>query len=251
MEKQIVGHVFLAKLGKKRLRPGGKDATNFLLSYVNFENKNVLDVACNMATTSIEIAKKYKCHIEAIDLDEKALVKAKASAEKNNVQNQITFKVANAAELPYANDTFDIVINEAMLTMQHSLIKQKCLKEYFRVLKPGGILLTQDISLVGNNPNIKEQLSKAINIKVEPLKTNEWLDFFKQSGFNILDSLQGKMSLLNPIGLIKDEGLVNTIKIIKNAIKKVNRPMFKNLYTFFRKNHHDLNYIAIVSQKPY
>ncbi|STV74348.1 SAM-dependent methyltransferase [Klebsiella michiganensis] len=47
--------------------------------------------------------------------------------------------------LPFADATFDMVINEAMLTMYADKAKEKLVAEYFRFLKPGGRLLTHDI----------------------------------------------------------------------------------------------------------
>lgn len=34
MENKMLGHEFLASLGKKRLRPGGLKGTNFLIDYI-------------------------------------------------------------------------------------------------------------------------------------------------------------------------------------------------------------------------
>lgn len=34
MQNKMMGHEFLAKLGKKRLRPGGVKATNYLINYI-------------------------------------------------------------------------------------------------------------------------------------------------------------------------------------------------------------------------
>ncbi|MGT2610493.1 SAM-dependent methyltransferase, partial [Staphylococcus aureus] len=43
------GHTFLAKLGKTRLHPGGKEATDWLIQQGAFsQDKQVLEVACNM-----------------------------------------------------------------------------------------------------------------------------------------------------------------------------------------------------------
>ena len=68
------GHEFLARIGKTRLRPGGIEATNWLLEKANIKNDSkVLEVACNMGTNLVHIANKYGCDIVGVDLDERAM----------------------------------------------------------------------------------------------------------------------------------------------------------------------------------
>ena len=71
--------------------------------------------------------------------------------------------------MKFPDNTFDYIINEAMLTMFSNKSKERALKEYLRVLKPGGLLLTHDIALVNNYEETRKQLSEAINISVFPL----------------------------------------------------------------------------------
>ncbi len=59
----------------------------------------------------------------------------------------------------------------------------------------------------------------------------------------------GPMSLMTPKGLIYDEGIVGTIKIIKNALKKENRPMFCKMFKTMTKLRKDMNYITFVAKK--
>ena len=155
------GHKFLAKLGKKRLRPGGKRATDWLIEKVAFTlETKVLEVACNRGTTAIELAKKFGCQITAVDMDQQALEIAKQSAIKANVGHLIHFERANAMKLPYHSETFDVVINEAMLTMQSDQAKRKCVTEYLRVLKPNGVLLTHDVLLKESKESVRQELSQ-------------------------------------------------------------------------------------------
>ena len=75
------GHKFLAKLGKKRLRPGGKRATDWLIAEGEFsKEKRILEVACNRGTTAIELAQRFGCKITAVDMDAQALEVAKKFA---------------------------------------------------------------------------------------------------------------------------------------------------------------------------
>ena len=235
MAKEEVGHNFLARLGKTRLRPGGRKATEWLIASGDFnKEKKVLEVACNMCTTAIGLAKQYGCQIEGVDLDENALEKARANIAANNLQDKIHVQRANAMKLPFEDNTFDIVINEAMLTMLPVEAKMKAVAEYFRVLKPGGFLLTHDVMLVGeDHKTILENMRNAINVTVTPLTKDGW----KQ------------VTLLSPKGMIYDEGVLGTLKIIKNAMKAENREQFKRMFSTFNDPERKLHFIAVCSQK--
>lgn len=80
-------------------------------------------------------------------------------------------------------------------------MKEKVLQEYYRVLKPNGILLTHDIAIV-NRP-LKEQviteLSDAINVKVTPLTTEHWYQLYQSAGFSTIESHTGPLSLMSPL----------------------------------------------------
>ena len=251
MAKDEVGHNFLARLGKTRLRPGGKKATDRLIANGDFsQDKKVLEVACNMGTTAIGLAKQFGCYIEGVDLDEHALEKAQANIEANGFQDKINVQRANAMKLPFADESFDIVINEAMLTMLPVEAKKKAIAEYFRVLKPNGLLLTHDVMLVGNDhQTILENMRKAINVTVTPLTKDGWKGIFQESGFRNVDTFSGEMTLLSPKGMIYDEGILGTLKIIRNAMKAENREQFKRMFKTPNDPEHKLHFIAVCSQK--
>lgn len=249
--KKEVGHSFLAKLGKTRLRPGGKKATDWLIAQGDFnKDKKVLEVACNMGTTAIGIAQQFGCHIEGVDLDENALQKAEKNIADAGLQDKIHVQRANAMKLPFEDETFDIIINEAMLTMLPVEAKRKAITEYFRVLKPNGLLLTHDVMLTSDNhPEVIEELRSAINITVTPLTQTNWQKLFHEVGFRHTDCLTGKMTLLSPKGLVYDEGISGALRIIKNALKPSNKEQFKKMFKIFNSPDNKLNFIAVCSQK--
>lgn len=251
--KKEAGHKFLARLGKTRLRPGGKKATEWLFKQAEFTPQSrVLEIACNMATTSIDIAKRFNCHIIGIDMDKSALAKAKQNIIKNNVSQLVDIQQADASKLPFADNSFDVVINEAMLTMYADKTKARLLNEYFRVLKPGGRLLTHDIMLVDpeNSQNVMAQIHNAINVNAQPMSHDDWINLFSTIGFINIKSENAAMTLMSPRGMITDEGFFGAIKIVGNALHKQNRPQFIQMFKTFRKNKKSLNYIAICSVKP-
>lgn len=252
MEKREVGHVFLARLGKKRLRPGGIEATGWLIQQAGLSaSSKVLEVACNRCTTSVELAQQFQCSITAVDMDSKVLEKARENVKAHGLEDRIAIIQANAMKLPFEDGVFDVVFNEAMLTMLNGAAKSKAIAEYYRVLKPGGILLTHDVMIVKEeNVNVIEQLRKTIHVQVSPLSLSGWKTAFSEQGFDDVRATHGKMTLMSPRGMIRDEGFIGTLNILRNGLKKENRKMFKKMFSFF--NHPDvkLDYIAVCSKKP-
>ena len=251
MKKEEIGHHFLARLGKTRLRPGGKVATDWLIANGDFrKDKKVLEVACNMGTTAIEIAKQFGCEVIGVDLDEEVLEKARHNVAENDVAELVKVQRANATRLPFDDNSFDIVINEAMLTMLPNEAKKKAISEYLRVLKPNGLLLTHDVLLnTEDTEQLLDQLRDAINISVTPLTKDAWKETFLSCGFRNVETFTGEMSLLSPKGLIYDEGVIGAMKIIGNALKAENRETFKKMFKTFNDPEHKLGFIAICSQK--
>lgn len=251
--KKEAGHTFLARLGKTRLRPGGKKATEWLFKQANFTpSSQVLEIACNMGTTSMEIAKRFNCHIIGIDMDKNALKNAKQNVIKNNLSQLIEIKQSDASKLPFDDNSFDILINEAMLTMYANKAKAHLLKEYLRVLKPGGKLLTHDIMLLNpeHSQDVVAQIHHAINVNAQPMSYDGWINLFSDIGFIDLKSTHAPMTLMSPRGMIADEGVFGALKIAFNALHKQNRPQFFKMFKTFRRNKNNLNYIAVCSSKP-
>lgn len=247
------GHTFLASLGKTRLRPGGVDATEWLFSQSTLTPDSiVLEVACNMGTTAIELVQRFGCTIYAIDMDKNALAKARQNVAAAGLQDKIQVLEANATKLPFADDAFDVVINEAMLTMYVDKAKTRLIDEYFRVLKPGGRLLTHDIMFTSDRLEAgrQTQLEEIVKSNVSPMTRSSWKALFLASGFQSVDTHYGAMSLMSPAGLIRDEGLARAAKILFNGLRtRENRTRFLGMFRFFRRNRHQLNYITCCSRK--
>ena len=130
----------------------------------------------------IQLAQRFGCAVTGVDLDENALQNAKANIEKNNLQEKLTLIHGDATALPFEDNSFDVIINEAMLTMLVGDRKDKALKEYFRVLKPGGRVVTQDVFFTVEDAALQKELrmglSKTINVNVEPLDAEGWKSLF-------------------------------------------------------------------------
>jgi cyclopropane fatty-acyl-phospholipid synthase-like methyltransferase len=247
------GHTFLASLGKTRLRPGGTEATEWLFAQAGLNKQSqVLEIACNMGTTAIEMVSRFGCRVHAVDMDKQALSKARENVAAAGLSDRIQLSEANANHLPFPDNSFDVVINEAMLTMYADKAKQRLAREYYRVLKPGGCLLTHDIMLTRGElaASADSQLQQVVKSNVSPMSKEKWQAMFYEVGFSQVQTHNGDMSLMSPRGMIKDEGLLRTLKIAFNGLKnRENRQRFLGMFRYFRTQRHNMNYIACCSRK--
>lgn len=248
--KREPGHMLLKRLGKTKLRPGGVRVTDWLIDKIDFsKSPRILEVACNEAENIMNFAKKYHNKNVGIDLNEQAIASAKQSIDDRNLSEYVDVMVADATNLPFEDESFDVVINEAMLTMLSETQKQKAIKEYYRVLKKGGILLTHDVMLVQYDKELVSELQYVIHNPAVPHIESDWIKMFKNAGFTDVKNITGKMTLLSSSGMMIDEGLVRMIKIILNGITDKNRGQFLEMMKFFRHNKAKFGFIGAVSVK--
>ncbi len=112
-------------------------------------NPQILDVGCGTGRTAIKIAKALKNggHLFGIDIYSKMAISGNSlDTVQNNaivekVEERTTFKNGSAIDIPFENNSFDIVIVSSVLHEVHDQNGQdKAMKELYRVLKPGGYL---------------------------------------------------------------------------------------------------------------
>lgn len=63
-----------------------------------------------MCTKAMQIAKTYGCRIEGVDLNAKALEKGIKNVSSANLSHLINVQKANAMNLPFEDEQFDIVL---------------------------------------------------------------------------------------------------------------------------------------------
>ncbi|MEI8202312.1 MAG: bifunctional demethylmenaquinone methyltransferase/2-methoxy-6-polyprenyl-1,4-benzoquinol methylase UbiE [Bacteroidota bacterium] len=106
--------------------------------------KRVLDVATGTGDVAFKILKEHTCHISAIDISAKMLEVAVQKAADYGVAENIDFVEAEAAKLPFDDDSFDCITVAFGIRNFENL--EKGLTEMQRVLKPGGKLLILEFS---------------------------------------------------------------------------------------------------------
>jgi len=97
----------------------------------------ILDVGTGPGYLPVEIAKRApNLELVGIDLSPAMVAIATKNAEKREVSDRVRVQRANAADLPFEDGYFDLVVST--LSLHHWLRPSECLKEINRVLKENG-----------------------------------------------------------------------------------------------------------------
>jgi SAM-dependent methyltransferase len=112
---------------------------------------HVLDAGCGIGGPSRYLANSYGC-TEAIDLTPEYVEVARQLNEKVGLGDKITVEVGSVTELPYADQSFDVVLSQNV--SMNIADKSAMFNEAFRVLKPGGIFTFSHLAEGPNAPPI-------------------------------------------------------------------------------------------------
>lgn len=245
---KTAGHDFLKSLGRTRLRPGGGVMTNWLLDQVKIDkDMRILEVACNRADNLIRIYTEHKCLITGIDIDDSALAEARENLKLLDLDKQIEVLHMNALDLTFEDESFDLVINEAMLTMLTNEDKLKALANYHRVLKKGGCFLNHEVALDTESEEKRQAVSRFANMNVYPLSVLNWNRLLLDSGFEPFSQKTGKMMLMDRDTIIRDEGPIGACNFYKKAHLPENKERFEMMVAKSKES--PMNYIVIASRK--
>ncbi|WP_158972524.1 class I SAM-dependent methyltransferase [Paraglaciecola sp. L3A3] len=98
----------------------------------------ILDIGTGFGHSLLELDSRFSpSSIVALDVDPDVVNKAKNNAEQ--CSSDIKFLVCNAAEIDLADNSIDMIFCHQ--TFHHIVDQESAIKEFYRVLKPGGCVL--------------------------------------------------------------------------------------------------------------
>ncbi|MGK7949918.1 MAG: methyltransferase domain-containing protein [Xenococcaceae cyanobacterium] len=100
---------------------------------------NIIDVGCGIGGSTLYLAEKFGAKATGITLSAVQASRATERAIAANLEDKVQFQVANALDMPFADNSFDLVWS--LESGEHMPDKTKFLQECYRVLQPGGKLI--------------------------------------------------------------------------------------------------------------
>ena len=211
------------------------------------QNDKVLDIACGTGIVSSEFA-KYAKNVVGLDITNDMLKQAIQIKKRNNLTN-IEFDLGNVENLPYEDNSFDIVFTR--YSFHHFLDTKKVFAEMIRVCKANGKIMVVDVALenkYSNTYNYMEKLrdpshTKALTFcEFDELFSNQSLVNHKQSSYKVDLELENQLEASFPNkgdkdkirDIFKDD--IDTNSLGMNVHFKNNKIYFSYPITIFMAN---------------
>jgi len=153
-------------------------------------HKTVLELATGTGMIAKHIV-NAAAHIEATDASAEMI----AEAKRDNRSAKLYFSVQNMFCLPYAKESFDVVIVSNALHIVPQ--PEKALAEIRRVLKDGGVLIAPTFTHAGNSfsGKVRAFFMKRVGFPLHSKWTSEeYLRFLQQNGWTVRKSAVLKAS---------------------------------------------------------
>jgi SAM-dependent methyltransferase len=267
---KMPGHLLLATMGKRVLRPGGLQLTHRLLEDLNIQSADdVVEFAPGLGVTMRLTLMRKPASYVAVERDASAAETVRkylsATAHQRLMQRGCKRSIeplwasrcitgsAEATVLPSA--CASVVYGEAMLSMQPATTKERIISEAARLLRPGGRYGIHELCLtpddVGDDlrQSIQRDLSDEIHVGVRPLTIAEWRELLRAAGLELVSQESAPMHLLEPKRLVQDEGLLGTARFVWNvATHAAARRRVLRMRRVFRKYGNYLAAVALVSR---
>jgi 2-polyprenyl-6-hydroxyphenyl methylase / 3-demethylubiquinone-9 3-methyltransferase len=174
---------------------------------IDVHGKRVLDVGCGGGLMAEEIA-RLGCRVSGIDMSEPSLETAQAHAAEQGLK--IDYRRARAENLPFDEDTFDIVY--CCDVLEHVESVEHAVAEAARVLRRRGVYLFDTVNRTGRSKLFTIKLLQEWNsTKAMEPDLHDWNMFIKPKELERKMSpygleLQETVGLApaNPLALVRD-----------------------------------------------
>jgi ubiquinone/menaquinone biosynthesis C-methylase UbiE len=144
--------------------------------------EKVLDVGCGTGTLAIKVARRVgrAGRVEGIDPGTSQIARARSKVARRNLP--IEFQIGVIEQLPFPDQTFDVVFSTLMMHHLPAVVKRQGLAEIARVLKPGGRLVIADFT------HKKERQGQAARFHAGGSRMHDLAAIVAEAGFGQMET---------------------------------------------------------------
>lgn len=251
---RMQGHWLLARLGKRVLRPGGIDLTRRMLAAAKLEpGERVVELGPGVGRTAELLLARHPSSYHGVDPNPEGRKQVAAVLERHPGAEYV---VADAAATGLPAASADLVVGEAMLTIQSDEHKREIVAEAVRLLAPGGRYAIHELALRGDRSPAeleaaRKELSRTIRVGARPLPLEAWKDLLTDAGLVVEWTGTAPMHLLEPGRLVQDEGLLGAARFWRNVRRTPGaRDRVRAMRQAFQLQGELLSAVGMVARRP-
>ncbi|MGM0424546.1 MAG: class I SAM-dependent methyltransferase, partial [Thermodesulfobacteriota bacterium] len=137
--------------GANRQGPGGDAETEKAIGLAGINRDVPLkigDIGCGTGASTLTLARLLNAKITAVDFLQDFIDVLAVRAQSDGVEDKITPLCASMEQLPFEDEEFDVIWSEGAI---YNIGFEKGIADWKHYLKPGGLLITSEITWLTNS----------------------------------------------------------------------------------------------------
>ncbi|MGZ9934979.1 SAM-dependent methyltransferase [Streptomyces sp. NC-S4] len=150
------------------------------------QGQHLLDVGCGHGSTAARITAHHAVQVTGVSVSDYQVELANSRPQPPELPGRATFRLADAMELPFPDESFDGAY--AIESLMHMKDKEAALGHIARVLRPGGRLVIAEHGLEGelDGPDA-DRMADACKFFMVSLSTDRYGKLLEQAGLTVVD----------------------------------------------------------------
>ncbi len=128
--------------GEGFLSPGGPAAVDAIVTGLDLTGKLVVDIGSGLAGVDMHLARKHGARVIGMEIEAPLVALAKAKVATAGLSERVDLRHCAPGPLVLDEGSLDVVFSKDSLI--HVADKGAAFRDYFRVLRPGGLLTMSD-----------------------------------------------------------------------------------------------------------